>query len=49
MGLLNLREQEAMDLLHYLWKAYKAALDDEFVIYIKDMKSQSEIQIQCYF
>ena len=40
MGWLHAREQEAVDLLYYLWKAYKAAPDDEFVIYIKDLKSQ---------
>ena len=40
MGHLHAREQEAVDLLYYLWKAYKAAPDDEFVIYIKDLKSQ---------
>ena len=32
MGLLHAREQEAVDLLYYLWKAYKAAPDDEFVV-----------------
>ena len=31
MGRLHAREQEAVDLLYYLWKAYKAAPDDEFV------------------
>ena len=31
-----------MDLLYYLWKAYKAAPDDEFMIYIKDLKSQCD-------
>ena len=36
------REQEAVDLLYYLWKAYKAAHDDEFVIYIKELKSQAD-------
>ena len=29
-----------MDLTHYLWKAYKAAPDEDFIIYIKDNKSQ---------
>ena len=33
---------EAVDLLHYLWKAYKAAPDEDFITYIKDMKSQAE-------
>ena len=42
MGRLHAREQEAVDLLYYLWKAYKAAPDDEFVVYIKDLKSQSD-------
>ena len=42
MGHLHAREQEAVDLLYYLWKAYKAAPDDEFVVYIKDLKSQSD-------
>ena len=41
IGWLHAREQEAVYLLYYLWKAYKAAPDDEFVIYIKDLKSQS--------
>ena len=40
MGHLHAREQEAVDLLYYLWKVYKAAPDDEFVVYIKDLKSQ---------
>ena len=40
MGHLHTREQETVDLLYYLWKAYKAAPDNEFVIYIKDLKSQ---------
>ena len=39
MGRLHAREQEAVDLLYYLWKAYKAAPDDEFVVYIKELKS----------
>ena len=42
MDLLHSREQEAVDLLHYLWKAYKVAPDNEFVTYIKDLKSQVE-------
>ena len=42
MGQLHTREKEAIDLLYYLWKAYKPALDDEFVIYIKDLKSQCD-------
>ena len=27
-------------ILYYLWKAYKAAPDNEFIVYIKDLKSQ---------
>ena len=42
MGCLHAREQEAVDLLHYLWKAYKAAPDDEFIMYIKELKSQAD-------
>ena len=42
MGRLHAREQEAVDLLYYLWKAYKAATDDEFVVYVKDLKSQCD-------
>ena len=42
MGCLHAREQEAVDLLYYLWKAYKAAPHDEFVVYIKDLKSQCD-------
>ena len=42
MGRLHAREQEAVDLLYYLWKAYKAAPDEEFVTYIKDLKSQCD-------
>ena len=42
MGHLHAREQEAVDLLYYLWKAYKAAPDDEFVVCIKDLKSQCD-------
>ena len=40
MGRLHAREQEAVDLLYYLWKAYKTAPDEYFVTYIKDPKSQ---------
>ena len=40
MGHLHAWEQEAVDLLYYLWKAYKATPDEEFVVYIKDLKSQ---------
>ena len=42
IGRLHAREQEPVDLLYYLWKAYKAAPDEEFVIYIKDLKSQCD-------
>ena len=42
MGHLHAHEQEAVDLLYYLWKAYKAPPDDEFVVYIKDLKSQCD-------
>ena len=42
MGRLHACEQEAVDLLYYLWKAYKAAPDEEFVTYIKDLKSQCD-------
>ena len=42
MGRLHAQEQEAVDLLYYLWKAYKAAPDKEFIVYIKDLKSQSD-------
>ena len=42
MGRLHAWEQEAVDLLYYLWKAYKAAPDDESVVYIKDLKSQCD-------
>ena len=42
MGHLHAWEQEAVDLLYYLWKAYKAAPNDEFVIYIKELKSQAD-------
>ena len=41
-GRLHAREQEAVDLLYYLWKAYKAAPYEEFVTYIKDLKSQAD-------
>ena len=42
MGRLHTWEQEAVDLLYYLWKTYEAAPDDEFVVYIKDLKSQCD-------
>ena len=42
MGHLHTREQEAVDLLYYLWKADKATPDDKFAIYIKDLKSQCD-------
>ena len=42
MGQLHAREQEAVDLFYYLWTAYKATPDDEFVVYIKDLKSQCD-------
>ena len=42
IGHLHTREQEAVDLFYYLWKAYKAAPDNEFVVYIKDLKSQCD-------
>ena len=41
LGCLHAREKEVLDLLYYLWKAYKAARDEEFIVYIKDLKSQS--------
>ena len=41
IGRLHAWKQEAVDLLYYLWKAYKAAPDEEFVVYIKDLKSQA--------
>ena len=41
MDRLHAREQQAVDLLYYLWKAYMAAPDDEFVVYIKELKSQA--------
>ena len=42
MGRLHAREQEAVDLLYYLWKAYKAAPDEEFIVYMKDLKIQCD-------
>ena len=42
MGRLHAWEQEAIDLQYYLWKAYKAAPDNKFVTYIKDLKSQCD-------
>ena len=42
MGQLHAREQEAVDLQYYPWKDYKAAPDDEFIVYIKDLKSQCD-------
>ena len=42
MGQLHAREQEAVDLQYYLWKAYKATPDEEFVTYINDLKSQCD-------
>ena len=41
MRRLHAWEQEPVDLLYYLLKAYKAAPDAEFVVYIKDLKSQA--------
>ena len=41
-GRLHAREKEAVDLLYYLWKAYKAAPDEDFVTYIKDLNSQCD-------
>ena len=38
MGCLHAREQEAVEILHYLWKAYKAAPDEECVVYIRNVK-----------
>ena len=40
MNKLHTRDQEAMDLTHHLWKAHKAAPDENFLTYIKDKKSQ---------
>ena len=42
MGWLHAREQEAVDLLYYLWNAYKAAPDNEIVVYIKELKCQAD-------
>ena len=42
MGRLHAHEQEAVDLVYYLWKADKAVPDDEFVVYIKDLNSQCD-------
>ena len=42
MGRLHAREQEVVDLLYYLWKAYKAAPDDKFAVYIKELKSHAD-------
>ena len=42
MDLLHSRDQEAVEILHYLWKAYKVAPDEESITYIKDLKSQAE-------
>ena len=42
MGHLHAREQEAVDLLYYIWKSYKATPDKEFIVYIKDLKSQCD-------
>ena len=42
MGRLHAREQEAVDLLYYLWMAYKAAPAEEFVVYIIELKSQAD-------
>ena len=42
MGHLHTREQGAVDLLYYLWKAYKVAPNEEFVTYMKDLKSQCD-------
>ena len=40
MSKQHARDQETMDLTHYLWKAYNAAQDEDFITYIKDKKSQ---------
>ena len=37
---LHARDQKDVDLTNYLWKAYKAAPDEDFITYIKDKKSQ---------
>ena len=42
MVCLHAWEKVAVDLLYYLWKAYKAAPDEEFVVYINDLKSQCD-------
>ena len=42
MARFHAREQEAVNLLYYLGKVYKAAPDEEFVTYIKDLKSQCD-------
>ena len=42
MGCLHALEQDAVDLLYYLGKAYKAAPDEEFIMYIKGLKSQCD-------
>ena len=42
MDHLHAQEQEEVDLLYYLWKAYKVAPDEEFIVYIKDLKSQCD-------
>ena len=42
IDMLHSLEQEAVHLLHFLWKAYKSAPDEEFIMYIKAMKFQSE-------
>ena len=42
MSRLHAQEQEAVDLLYYQWKAYKAAPNEQFVTYIKDLKSQCD-------
>ena len=42
MGQLHAWEQEAIDFQYYLWKAYKLASDNEFLTYIKDLKSQCD-------
>ena len=40
MGQLHAPEEVAVDILYYLWKAYIAAPDNEFIVNIKDLKSQ---------
>ena len=37
---LHARDQEAMDLTHYLWKTYNTAPDEYFITYIKDKNRQ---------